>query len=863
MRPSHDSTRPFSSLLVLFLVLSFLVVPGGPARAEADPAAPRIIEVYSRDGAADVVFLATHNDHDLTAEWSMTITAAPGGKTVVVRDRNKSSARVAGLANGTKYTFAAVEKVGAVTSPKSVRSEPVVPRVARRPLPPTIDSVLGRNGRLVVHWNPGADRGAPITGYTVAAAPSGKKVTVAGDVRTAELTGLTNGTAQTVSVAATNKIGAGKAATRRNAVPRVAYAPGRPESVSAMPAADGTQGALDVGWQPPVDDGGAVISSYTVTTAPVTKAVTVPGSQHTAKLTGLNPQTLYTVSVTAANGVSRRLAAAGTAKAKAGYKVGDSTVKLTAASMDAISKVTHDRVVFNQATPQVKNLKAGQIVVAEARLPRPRKGLLRRITEVRPSGTKVVLITVNAKLQEAVDTSSVRVTPKADWMRGGQVRSLVPGVRVEADPIGGRLDLSFAYKPQASTSEDTKVQAEAQVGFEAALTGELTITPDWALDVDMSWFSLNTASIAATATVKASLDGRFTALFEGSVEPDKPLVEYNASCSTFWIGWFPLVLCPRFTLNGKLTAEGSLEFTFSASYEQVIGGRLAYDADAGWSTTDLTTAPTTAFEPNLEAKAEVTVAMPMRLTILLYDLAGPGLEVSPSITFDADSSRTPWGKVSLGVEVALTFAVPLLGLDERLPVYSEQWPIWESSDKLTTVAVEPATSQVSPGATVQLTATAVGCANTQPVTWSLGENALGTVSPTGMYTAPATGSTHDRVIAAKAASDTCSASSGYAYVHGGIVTPSAPQNVRFAQNGANVVLTWSPPADTGGEAVEYGVIVCKSAESDDTCSHETTTSDTTYTIVPHAEITDMPVRATVMAHNSAGDGPPAEYLHLR
>ncbi|MDQ3405189.1 MAG: fibronectin type III domain-containing protein [Actinomycetota bacterium] len=211
-------------------------MPGVPAQA-ATMVAPHITEVYSRDGAVDVTFLPANQDRYPTAEWSMTVTSAPGGKTAVVKDRTKTSARVTGLTNGTKYTFTAVESVAGTASPGSVKSEPSVPRVARRPLAPTIDSVFERDGSQVVHWNPGSDRGAPITGYTISAAPSGKKVTVAGDVRTTTLTGLTNGRVQTVSVAATNKIGTGKAVTKGDNVPRPAYAPSKPVPCQRRPPA--------------------------------------------------------------------------------------------------------------------------------------------------------------------------------------------------------------------------------------------------------------------------------------------------------------------------------------------------------------------------------------------------------------------------------------------------------------------------------------------------------------------------------------------------------------------------------------------------------------------------------------------------
>ncbi|MFT7835947.1 fibronectin type III domain-containing protein [Saccharothrix sp. BKS2] len=666
-----------------------------------------------------MVFLPANQHRDPAGEWSVTITAAPGGRTAVVKDRDRASARVTGLTNRTAYTFTAVETVGGATSPRSAASEPVVPRVARRPPAPTIDSVLGRDKSLVVHWNPGADRGAPITGYTVTAAPSGKKVTVAGDVRTATPTGLTNGRAQTVSVAATNKIGTGKAATEGDAVPEPPYAPGKPRAVSAVPSRDGAQGSLDVTWQPPLDDGGAAITSYTVTTSPGGRSVAVPGSAGTATVTGLDPKVVHVVGVTAANGAGGRLSTAGTARAEPGYKIGEKTVKLTVNSMDAISEIAHDRVVFDQATPQVKKLVKGQVIVAEARQPRPRKDLLRKITD------------------------------------------------------------------------DSKLQAEAELGFEAALTGEVTVTPDWSVNVDMSWFHLDSASVSASATVRASLDGRFAAMFSGSAEPEKPLAEYDFQCCTVWIGWFPLALCPKFTFSGKLSAEGSLEFTF-----------------------------------------------------------------------DADSTRTPRGRIALGVDVGLTFRVPLLELDESVSVHQGEWPVRESGDKITTLKVEPTTRKVRPGESVQFTATAIGCDNTQPITWSLGENALGTIGASGLCTAPPTGSAQDKVIAGKAATGTCSAAGGHAYVQSGVVAPSAPRDLSSRREGANVVLSWTPPADNGQEAVTYGVVVCKSADSDDSCTLQEPTSATTFTVVTNPGTTDMPVRATVPAHNSAGNGPPARYLPL-
>jgi hypothetical protein len=344
-------------------------------------------------------------------------------------------------------------------------------------------------------------------------------------------------------------------------------------------------------------------------------------------------------------------------------------------------------------------------------------------------------------------------------------------------------------------------------------------------------------------------------------------VDISFDCTTFWIGWFPLVLCPKFTLLARLTAEGSLEFTFTASYEQTIGGSLTYSkAEDRWTSQNETTKAVNTFEPNLKAAAKITVSLPANLTILLYDIAGPGLELTPSLIFDADSSRTPWGRVSLVVDVSLTFEVPLLDVHGSSSIYNNEddpTDLWTSPDKLTTVNVEPTTRRVRAGETVQFTATSIGCANTQPVTWRLSDGALGRIDvATGLYTAPATGSTQDRVIATQAASDTCSEATGQGYAQSGVVAPGAPQNLTFERKDGAIVLKWSPPADDGYEAVSYGVIMCTSVETHDPCTLQPSVQDTTYTFVPDSDLTHMPVQAAVIAHNSAGDGPPTERINL-
>src|SRR5207249_8222743 len=76
-------------------------------------------------------------------------------------------------------------------------------------------------------WNAPPDGGSPITSYLVVASPGGASVTTAASPTSAVVTGLTNGTAYTFTVSATNNVGTGAPSSPSNSV--------TPEAPAAAP----------------------------------------------------------------------------------------------------------------------------------------------------------------------------------------------------------------------------------------------------------------------------------------------------------------------------------------------------------------------------------------------------------------------------------------------------------------------------------------------------------------------------------------------------------------------------------------------------------------------------------------------------
>ncbi|GAA3804412.1 hypothetical protein GCM10022226_25370 [Sphaerisporangium flaviroseum] len=163
------------------------------------------------------------------------------------------------------------------------------------PSPPTNVTAQGGGGQATVSWGRPVDGGAMITGYTVVTSPGEQTITVAGTQLQATVTGLTNGTAYTFTVTATNAVGTSDASQ-----PSPAVTPGRVPGAPTDVIAAAADGSASVGWQAPADTGTSPITKYTVTEVATRKTVTTSG-ETTALFTALENGKPYSFEVKATN----------------------------------------------------------------------------------------------------------------------------------------------------------------------------------------------------------------------------------------------------------------------------------------------------------------------------------------------------------------------------------------------------------------------------------------------------------------------------------------------------------------------------------------------------------------------------------
>jgi Domain of unknown function (DUF1906)/Fibronectin type III domain len=167
-------------------------IPGAPTRVAATPS-----------NTAAVVSWTAPSSNGGSAVTGYTVTASPGGRSATTAGATKAT--VTGLTNGTAYKFTVTTTNIVGTSTASLASAGVTPRTV--PGAPSAVSASAADASAAVSWTaPSSNGGAAITKYTVTASPGGRSATTTGATQ-ATVTGLTNGTAYTFTVSATNVAG--------------------------------------------------------------------------------------------------------------------------------------------------------------------------------------------------------------------------------------------------------------------------------------------------------------------------------------------------------------------------------------------------------------------------------------------------------------------------------------------------------------------------------------------------------------------------------------------------------------------------------------------------------------------------------
>jgi hypothetical protein len=195
-----------------------------PSTDPVPPSTPFAPVATAGDGQASVTWTKPADNGVTISGYTAT---SSGGQTCSTTGADTLTCVVTGLTNGTAYTFTVTANNIVGDSDPSPDSNSVTP--GTEPATPSAPVATAGDSQASVTWTKPADYGPPIRSYTVTSSAGQVCTTNDADTLTCDVTGLTNGTAYTFTVRATNALGTSAASAPSNSVtPTAPAAPATP-----------------------------------------------------------------------------------------------------------------------------------------------------------------------------------------------------------------------------------------------------------------------------------------------------------------------------------------------------------------------------------------------------------------------------------------------------------------------------------------------------------------------------------------------------------------------------------------------------------------------------------------------------------
>jgi hypothetical protein len=334
------------------------------------------------------------------------------------------------------------------------------------------------------------------------------------------------------------------------------------------------------------------------------------------------------------------------------------------------------RMTFSGSTSTLASLKAGDVLVGEPSA-NAASGYLRKVTSITTSkkGGPVVVETTQARLDEAVHEGTLDA--EGD-LHPADLQAAVPalsGVTLSESSAlaAGPLDVGDGFDFHESidvtldgaTSGDGvsgtgTVHIQGQLNFNAGYNVGLGI--EGCLSITLVCVDRFEAHLGAHVYSDLHVSGTF----DGHLQKEVVLSTHYFHPIVFFIGPIPVVLIPVVRAVAGINGDAHVEFSFQSQ----VTGDIAYgakwtdpdDGGIGWENVSSEPTLSGSADADVEASMEVRAYAGANAQLLLYGVAGPGIQANAGlralVQFPHDPLWEIWGRA----DGKLFFSVDLGGV---------------------------------------------------------------------------------------------------------------------------------------------------------------------------------------------------------
>ncbi len=329
-------------------------------------------------------------------------------------------------------------------------------------------------------------------------------------------------------------------------------------------------------------------------------------------------------------------------------------------------------LVFNGVTPQLRSVKIGDVVAAGSAPVTP-YGLLRKIKSITRQGSLLILAVVPATLREALVQGTIEIHGAIGASRVSHVSPHVAtrSVTRRSDRYGftvGRcMDiLNVDLLKAGNDGLNGRITLNGQVCLSGTFDLNVSVPP-----CRLLFSGCNTpvrASFAFNGTQSSHLSLKAGATAKISKETtvfDYNLCHHDPSfCFTGLVGGFPVEASPVLRLIVGGDGHASVGLTVGVGQSSSLqAGIYCQDTSCSASATAGRNMTLDA-DYAVHADADATIYADPHVAVLLYDAAGPDLELHAYVHAQFDAAATPCWTVDAGLQ-------DLIGL--RLKVGTYEW----------------------------------------------------------------------------------------------------------------------------------------------------------------------------------------------